>query len=625
MEASHTRRQQTKLTQVMQNFFIKTVQVVHQARVSAPAAAAAASAAHDERINKWFNLYMPAAHAREDLRLWRGSASAEMAPPPPMIIETYLDLRRVGHNQTVVLRDDARTPWTVAKGGGRKQEVVLERWLVEFDAVEPPDSGADELPLIYKQAIVLVRSLYTFTRLMPAFGLAVVPPLAVGVRVLDGKQPISSKGRIGLSKAIVPSAPLEQRHFHPIRTTMGTLKVSVAFRRHCDFGVHDSEELLSTHFSSLDRPRAASGSVSPCSSVRGKAASPSPPSPAPPPSSHAPRPSIQPFKIGSFSTSPPAGALERRVSITSNKSASNASLVAMLRNPRNSTSSSNTTSIPIARDAVPRSVSSSHADESSPTPRFSSSFGSRASRRFSSTSMRQSSTAQDAASSGSMSSEAPLSGIYIDDDINDFVKMIDSKSDLRFHHDTPVSGSGSQVDALSRFQSLRQHHQQLGDSLSASLTMQLASPSRTSSRKSSHSVHSPAPGSYDAHVPTIHSRLRATIKSESPGESAKSAAPACADSAGDAASRRSSFTYAHGNTSRLAASPVTSTTTAHAQADVSGLATTPSAYKRQIHYENVFEDDDDDVEDFYKKTKARPRDDDDDDLLFTMSDMNLTK
>lgn len=615
MEASHTRRHHTKLTQVMQNFFIKTVQVVHQARVCAPAAAP------DERINKWFNLYMPAAHAREDLRLWRALA-AEMAPPP-MIIETYLDLRRVGHNQTVVLRDDARTPWTAAKGGGKKQEVVLERWLVEFDAVEPPESGADELPLIYKQAIVLVRSLYTFTRLMPAFELAAAPPLAVGVRVLDGKQPISSKGRIGLSKAIVPLAPLEQRHFQPIRTTMGTLKVLVAFRRHCDFGVHDSEELLSTHFSSLDRPRAALGLVSPCSSVRGKATLPLPPLPPPPP--HAPRPSIQPFKIGSFGSLPPAGSLERRVSITSNKSASNALLVAMLRNPRNSTSLSNTTSIPIARDAIPRLVSLSHADELLPTPRFLLSFGLRASRRLSSTSMRQSLTAHDAASMGLMSLEAPLLGIYIDDDINDFVKMIDSKLDLRFHHDTPVSGSGSQVDALSRFQSLRQHHQQLGDSLSASLTMQLALPSRTSLRKSSHLVHSPAPGSYDAHTPAIHSRLRATIKSESPGDSAKSVAPAGAGNAGDAASRRSSFSYAHGNAPRLAASPVTLTTTAHAQADVCGLATTPSAYKRQIRYENVFEDDDDDVEDFYKKTKPRPRDDDDDDLLFTMSDMNLTK
>ncbi|CAH2353460.1 autophagy-related protein 13 [[Candida] railenensis] len=804
MDHSYTRKQNSKLTQVIQNFFAKTVQIVHQSRV------ANSWEEEEKKINKWFNLLLPTISSeyipKEDLRLWKtigtssnSSIASELGSLPPMIIETYLDLRRLGPRQTIVLKDDTGNPWTVAKGGSKKQEIVLERWLIEFDPLEVSGSIIDELPLIYKQAIILFRSLYAFTRLMPAYKLyrslnkskshSKTMPLSVGIKVLDGKQPISSKGRVGLSKSIIPSqmyvteSHMQQKHFQPIQTTLGTLKVSIAYRIHHNFCVHDSEEVLSTHFISIDkndsnqgsvnndgnkkkRVSIASTSVSPCSSLKEGSRDDSPRKQYPSSSitGSTPitpvRPSIQPFKIGSISNSPPPGSssLERRISITSNKSTSNASLVAMLRNPRSSTSSSNTASnIPISntsnRDSIgafPRSVSSLHTDElysssggrdviggggpsegsgaaiggggGTPTPRFSSSFGSRASRRYSSTSMRNSSIPHDGASlvatsSGSVSSSgAPMSGLYIDDDISDFVKMIDSKTDLRFssynsnNESSKLSyqgGSNSQIDALSRFQSLKHQHQQLGESVSASLVLQyqnlqqqqsqhtpysptstsiprqlsplLHSMSRASSRKSSHSMHSPPPslGSYDnSHLPSIHSRLReqhsnnedeGKSSSEEPviiGSSSNSSShvPIAAGlSPGGVLSTSRKSSYSHSNnsflrsSSKLVASPVTSTTIAHAhktgEDGISGLATTPSTYNKKqqvqgdqqqsshIRYEDVFEydDDDDEGEDFYlsKKNESKEtrrsrgdhhdHDEDDDELLFTMSDMNLTK
>jgi len=437
------------------------------------------------------------------------------------------------------------------------------------------------------------------------------------------------------------------------------------------------------------------------------------------------RPTINPFKVGSISTSPPAttnfggSSLERKVSITSNKSASNASLAAMLRNPRSSTSSTNTTAnIPIANNnsnnqlnsAVPRSISSSHGsnlahdndnilgfsnpENTSNTPRFSSSFGSRASRRFSNTSGRQSSlpssnmndTSLLATSAGLASSDAPMSGLYIDDDIGDFVRMIDSKSDLRFsgynsNNDSKISynqGSNSQIDALNKFQMLKNQHQQLSDSVSASLILHhnQLSGSRPSSRKSSHSIHSPPPsipsGSYDnSHLPSINSKLRENSSTsgieDDHGRDSGAPSP-----------RKDSFDYTTNNNTtflknpivnKLVSSPVTSTTPIHSclhktnnEPVISGLATTPSIYndRRQIHYESVFDDDDDDddyatnggdnrnQDDSLKlyltnkianasKSRDNSRslkssnppnigdDDDDDDLLFTMSDMNLAK
>ena len=87
--------------------------------------------------------------------------------------------------------------------------------------------------------------------------------------------------------------------------------------------------------------------------------------------------------------------------------------------------------------------------------------------------------------------DAALSGIDADDDISDFVRMIDSKSDLRLGggggggnssvHNMSINESSYHGDALNKFQSLRSQYQQLSDSVSASLILQ----SRHSSRKSS--------------------------------------------------------------------------------------------------------------------------------------------
>lgn len=582
-----------KLPQVVQNFFSKLVHIVLQSRLTGEL----------DKLNKWFNLVLGANDSsRDDLKLWKSEN------PPPMIIETYLDLRDVSSDETVILYDENDHPWPVAKGGGKKQEVVLERWLIEFDRNEVSGAIADELPFVYKQAIVLFRSLYGFTRLMPAFRLRKSlssGPLVLGNKILDGKKPISSKGRIGLSKAIIPHADhLTQKHFVPINTSLGTLKISIAYRNHHKFSVSDNEELLSSHFlSEADKqPMSGSTSVSPC--LLKHEATPKP----------AKRPSIQPFKIGLISNSPPvgSGSLERKVSITSNKLTSNALLAAMLRNPRLSTSST-TNTMPIA--LMPRSVSSSHGylhddtpssnpDSVSNTPRFSSSFGSRASRRFSNTSVRHDIL-------GTSVSLAAPSAWHVEDDISDFVRMIDSKLDLRFNTESKLLSSSrqnsfSQLDALSKFQLMRKDHQQLSDSVSASLVLHQQG-SRPLSRKSL--VVSP-PNSIDKHLPSIQTRLH-----EAPSD--------------DDLSRRSSFHNSiHSNASFLksnrTANPVVSTTMTHAMhrpdsKEVVGLSTTPSAYDK-IHYENVFDDDDEGGEDFYLKKRKK---EDDDDLLFTMSDMNL--
>lgn len=755
---SGTRRKHSKLVQVVQNFFTKTLQVIVHVR-SVPEAkllpydGVTAENSTSSKINKWFNLHIPSLDnewVRLELRPWK--SHADLSQFPPMIIETFLDLRQLNPCEMVMLEDDHGGVWPVAEGGSKKLEVVLERWLIEFDrstnSLTSFSGTPEELPMVYKQAIVLIRVIYGIVRLLPAYkvkklvGKQSNKNLALRNRFIDGKQPVNSKGRIGLSKSIVPhqmlltESHMTQREFSPIHTSLGTLRVSVAYRNHYKFNAQDQEERLSNHFMFSDSERARDSdelhdrntasrpqsshdpkqvshleqtsevepaspavhvqdpkphrgsfgqfrekySVLPCTSdLQDKGSS--------PPhhitkrhglvaisqhSSH-PRPSIQPFKVGSIgsSSSPPYGTLtsvqtngagssmERRISITSNRSGSNASLVALLRNPRGSTSSSNTPntninpSVHANNPLLPRSISSSHGshiptedhypESTSNTPRFSSSFGSRQSRRFSNNSGRQvmGSNADTHTYFGTSvelaSSSVPFSGLYADDDISSFVQMIDGTSELRLsnsNHDsklaTPNNDSSTHFEALNRFQLLKSHYQHLSDSVNASLVLQ-HNPSRSTlheklnSRRSSRSTGSPAPslpvGSYEnSHMPSINSRLSklGVEKSQSPSENR--------------------VEYSNSPANNLVSLPLTVTTMAHAshgitpraKKAISGLATSPSVYdtvKAGIKYEDVFEEDDEGVDYFtsLRGSKHQPSHDhelsfDNDDLLFEMTD-----
>ncbi|KAI5959030.1 ATG13 [Candida margitis] len=694
------RKQTAKLTQVLINFFTKAAQVILDSRACSESQTfsqspfGGTSDQQSQRINKWFNLHMSSASgaAKEDLKLWK---TADVGSIPPMIIETYLDLRQLPANQTLVLFDEKKHPWTVSSPNGKKQEVVLERWLIEFDQ-NVPSQAADELPSIYKQAIILFRTIYGYSRLMPAYKLKKknMNKLFLGNKILDGNQPISSKGRIGLSKPIIsnsqsslPQSHTTQKNFAPINTSMGLLKISIAYRNHYDFCLHEHEEVLSAHFGKHDEDARKLMSLSPSSSSLTSSKNESPSFSKEQSTSPAKAIVRDPYKVGSREISPTPGpinaggqpgqastgqniasSLERKVSITSNKSISNASLAAFLRNPRSSTPSTN--AVPIMGSnhnpygtSIPKSVSSStghddglfpHPDSSNNTPRFSSSFGSRASRRFSNTSVRQQTPSSDYFGHGN-SVDAALSGLYIDDDINDFVRMIDSKSDLKLGRSNtddsiktkPIVESNESGDAnvLRKYQSLKGKHQQLSDNVNASVVLQ----SRQSSRKSS--LNSP-PGSFDQSQ-LIVSSLQSKLRENSPRatsiepnrplitsriNSSNAAAPAAtatitnADASNQEPTSNTKLSSIHcssshsvnsstgGNTNSVLPSIKSKPTTV-----VTGMATSPSIYD----YRSSLKANDRSIineEDAIRRKKMSGKKEDcedDDDLLFTMSDMNL--
>ncbi|VEU22028.1 DEKNAAC103025 [Brettanomyces naardenensis] len=522
-------KQSENLAQIIQNFFVKSAQVILGARTTPPPPTEVPSPHH--HTNQWFNIELEDSGllSPEDLALWK---TRDILLMPPLVVETVLDLRGLEPNQTLVVDDG-----TIVKTE-KKSEIVLERWLVEFD-LNTFDNDSVELPGIYKKLIILFRSLYMLVRLLPAYRLqnslmeSRQAPCNVSVRakVIDGTRPIISKGRIGLSKAL--SEPktrskgghLTSRMLEPILTPIGALKVSTSYRVDCNFELRDNEELISNQFM-LDTeedvaphparpasyennsPTAHSQSTSSAESrilFRTSVQSSSGQSPRRRSSTR----SVPLFKVGSIASSsspPPQQQQQQQLSVGSpgpfsqailnssaaTNNASGSSFVTSKPIPvtLNRTSSNVSVIVRQPRDSLTRSVSSfnnsfanggsadstslhgrkQHEAEatgaagapasvqmyptlSSTSSKFPSSFGSRfrtsVGSRQNSLDSQLGPTNNPALQNFKKRGSRPISGsdvgptnsMYLDDDLDSFVKMLDSRPDLRLSSGNTITGT----------------------------------------------------------------------------------------------------------------------------------------------------------------------------------------
>ena len=124
-----------------------------------------------------------------------------------------------------------------------------------------PDKVADnfELPIIYKQAIVLFRALYATLVRLPVTRLCrrlvktkiAANLLRIACQVTpNGNPDKAARNIIPLEVPLTSGhqAPIASIDFAEIQTAAGSLKLSVQHRQHCDLRVDDSESLLSSQF-----------------------------------------------------------------------------------------------------------------------------------------------------------------------------------------------------------------------------------------------------------------------------------------------------------------------------------------------------------------------------------------
>lgn len=212
---------------------------------------------------------------REPLRRWRTCDIANSTPLPPLIIETYLNTKGLTSNESLVILDDNGKRWDVrdsllasGNNSGSKNsqsdslDIVLERWKIELGqpSSQLPAELGSMLATVYKKSIVLFRSLFTYSKFLPAWKFSrrskkarPSPALQLKYRVIEG----DTTSKHGVDALTVPlyegnGKVVDAYSFGVTESPAGPFSVQVTYRTNCDFRVDDSEALLSSRFMGAD-------------------------------------------------------------------------------------------------------------------------------------------------------------------------------------------------------------------------------------------------------------------------------------------------------------------------------------------------------------------------------------
>ncbi|PNY23551.1 Class E vacuolar protein-sorting machinery protein hse1 [Tolypocladium capitatum] len=261
-----------KLDQIVQNFYTKAAVLVLDSRMKVKITR---NANGMRKTNKWYQIATDEIDDfRDELKVWKTCGSLDNLPPP-MIIEIYLDTSLLKESQSLVVIDDDGKRWDVMEQlnpsgssigsnspgpAAKNAEVVLERWRVELktNGSNPSEDFGPILPTIYKKAIVFFRTLYTASRLLPAWKFASSgaaksshPALTPRCRIRTSDPPRSSPDPLRQS-IDGRTDPVTEYIFGDLDVPVGRLSASVAYRNDCSFRVDDSESLLSSRFMGVD-------------------------------------------------------------------------------------------------------------------------------------------------------------------------------------------------------------------------------------------------------------------------------------------------------------------------------------------------------------------------------------
>ncbi|KAL4895075.1 autophagy-related protein 13-domain-containing protein [Aspergillus ambiguus] len=263
-----------KLNQIISNYHTKAALIILHSRVELPPSYNKGS--DNPRVNRWFNVEIEDTDVlREQLRTWRTCDATENRPPP-LIIETYLDTKGLTNNQSLVALDENGKRWDVLESltasreahpvrppSSRSDDVILERWRVELGDMPgklPTDLGSI-LPTVYKKSIILFRSLFTYSKFLPAWKftkrmgrLRTHPALRIKYRIVGGLPAGGSPKPDHLTVPLYETSNkvVDTYSFGVTESPAGPFSVQVTYRTSCDFRVDDSEALLSSRFMGAD-------------------------------------------------------------------------------------------------------------------------------------------------------------------------------------------------------------------------------------------------------------------------------------------------------------------------------------------------------------------------------------
>lgn len=227
MAASHS--DAAKLEQIITEFFAKSLHIILESRdpcvalrdFNKESSDSSPSSSSVRPRDKWFNLALkecPAAFENLDLWCWSN--------PESMVVDVILVKRMV---ESVCGNPEESTE------GSERSEQIIERWVVKYEIRRTESEGSSKgrkrssksiLRSLYKKSILVLRSLYTTVRLLPAYKLFRQLSLSGSLcscflahRVSSSADPFDPK----------EEAKMQLHGFAPLDTSYGKLQISVLY------------------------------------------------------------------------------------------------------------------------------------------------------------------------------------------------------------------------------------------------------------------------------------------------------------------------------------------------------------------------------------------------------------
>uniref|UniRef100_A0A6N2LN20 Autophagy-related protein 13 N-terminal domain-containing protein n=2 Tax=Salix viminalis TaxID=40686 RepID=A0A6N2LN20_SALVM len=160
----HSQHDSKKLEQIISQFLLKSLHIILDSRIPSlhphNHPGDFCSISHVKKSDKWFNLVLGARPAAQDnLNFWHKNLMV------PMVIDVILV-----HQPSL----PSSSVHNLYADPGTSVETVLERWVVHYESlrVMPPPQTAESsasYKKTYKKSIILLRSLYSHMRLLPAY------------------------------------------------------------------------------------------------------------------------------------------------------------------------------------------------------------------------------------------------------------------------------------------------------------------------------------------------------------------------------------------------------------------------------------------------------------------------
>lgn len=236
METPTQKEMQSKYEQIIHDFFIKSIQIILQSRIpvkgesSAKSLSLPSSSSRGGSRDRRFNLALgdcPAAVSDLEVCNMNGFRS---------IVLDVLLMQSEQH-QTVDQSDfklgKIDKPWRSVTPQQEDCKSVIERWILQYLVrddgrnVGSHTSGTEEVPVVYKSIMILLRSLCCMSRVLPAYRLFQLANcssygnlLSLSYRVLPLPRPLLHG----------ESIKMKSYKFTPIEAPFGKICLSVDFR-----------------------------------------------------------------------------------------------------------------------------------------------------------------------------------------------------------------------------------------------------------------------------------------------------------------------------------------------------------------------------------------------------------